>query len=101
MKSTYSKVNKQNLKFVVLKRMMIFLLKMKKENEILEKAGNQVQEKTKLRSIILKPAELISLFYLKMPFLMVIVTQQLELSLIHISEPTRRTPISYAVFCLK
>src|SRR5680860_1714226 len=25
----------------------------------------------------------------------------LELSLIHISEPTRRTPISYAVFCLK
>ena len=23
------------------------------------------------------------------------------LSLIHISEPTRRTPISYAVFCLK
>ena len=25
----------------------------------------------------------------------------LPLSLIHISEPTRRTPISYAVFCLK
>src|SRR5664279_6090993 len=25
----------------------------------------------------------------------------LTLSLIHISEPTRRTPISYAVFCLK
>src|SRR5665647_3709955 len=25
----------------------------------------------------------------------------LLLSLIHISEPTRRTPISYAVFCLK
>ena len=25
----------------------------------------------------------------------------LRLSLIHISEPTRRTPISYAVFCLK
>ena len=24
-----------------------------------------------------------------------------NLSLIHISEPTRRTPISYAVFCLK
>ena len=24
-----------------------------------------------------------------------------ELSLLHISEPTRRTPISYAVFCLK
>ena len=31
------------------------------------------------------------------------VTAQLMecLSLIHISEPTRRTPISYAVFCLK
>src|SRR5680860_1727348 len=30
-------------------------------------------------------------------------SQQLfkALSLIHISEPTRRTPISYAVFCLK
>src|SRR5680860_590877 len=27
--------------------------------------------------------------------------RQLYLSLIHISEPTRRTPISYAVFCLK
>ena len=27
--------------------------------------------------------------------------QYLDLSLIHISEPTRRTPISYAVFCLK
>src|SRR5664279_5761200 len=26
---------------------------------------------------------------------------RLSLSLIHISEPTRRTPISYAVFCLK
>ena len=28
-------------------------------------------------------------------------TASLDLSLIHISEPTRRTPISYAVFCLK
>src|SRR5680860_592446 len=27
--------------------------------------------------------------------------QHHQLSLIHISEPTRRTPISYAVFCLK
>src|SRR5665647_2359750 len=27
--------------------------------------------------------------------------QVIMLSLIHISEPTRRTPISYAVFCLK
>src|SRR5665647_1883341 len=30
-----------------------------------------------------------------------IETLHLDLSLIHISEPTRRTPISYAVFCLK
>src|SRR5665647_3890093 len=29
------------------------------------------------------------------------VNEVLNLSLIHISEPTRRTPISYAVFCLK
>src|SRR5680860_720651 len=28
-------------------------------------------------------------------------TKAKYLSLIHISEPTRRTPISYAVFCLK
>src|SRR5665647_3798604 len=31
----------------------------------------------------------------------VILPQVEHLSLIHISEPTRRTPISYAVFCLK
>src|SRR5665647_3706640 len=30
-----------------------------------------------------------------------IIREGLYLSLIHISEPTRRTPISYAVFCLK
>src|SRR5680860_735482 len=29
------------------------------------------------------------------------VELRVALSLIHISEPTRRTPISYAVFCLK
>ena len=29
------------------------------------------------------------------------INQTQVLSLIHISEPTRRTPISYAVFCLK
>src|SRR5665647_1619291 len=29
------------------------------------------------------------------------LSAQQNLSLIHISEPTRRTPISYAVFCLK
>src|SRR5680860_1680892 len=28
-------------------------------------------------------------------------TVEADLSLIHISEPTRRTPITYAVFCLK
>ena len=31
----------------------------------------------------------------------IIIGSHLGLSLIHISEPTRRTPISYAVFCLK
>src|SRR5665647_3858668 len=31
----------------------------------------------------------------------IILVQYIKLSLIHISEPTRRTPISYAVFCLK
>src|SRR5680860_1632331 len=30
-----------------------------------------------------------------------LVGDHYDLSLIHISEPTRRTPISYAVFCLK
>src|SRR5665647_1213373 len=30
-----------------------------------------------------------------------LLRQMQDLSLIHISEPTRRTPISYAVFCLK
>ena len=34
-------------------------------------------------------------------FEMILLTAHLALSLIHISEPTRRTPISYAVFCLK
>ena len=33
--------------------------------------------------------------------LLVHIGHILDLSLIHISEPTRRTPISYAVFCLK
>src|SRR5665647_3861196 len=31
----------------------------------------------------------------------VVIVSDVTLSLIHISEPTRRTPISYAVFCLK
>src|SRR5664279_6148946 len=29
-----------------------------------------------------------------------VIHVSMDLSLIHISEPTRRTPISYAVFCL-
>ena len=32
---------------------------------------------------------------------LVLEQYHIYLSLIHISEPTRRTPISYAVFCLK
>src|SRR5680860_1013934 len=34
-------------------------------------------------------------------FVPVLCGSAFKLSLIHISEPTRRTPISYAVFCLK
>ena len=37
----------------------------------------------------------------KVIVIMLLVAVPLALSLIHISEPTRRTPISYAVFCLK
>ena len=32
---------------------------------------------------------------------LILKAKSVDLSLIHISEPTRRTPISYAVFCLK
>ena len=35
------------------------------------------------------------------PQLRAALSREVALSLIHISEPTRRTPISYAVFCLK
>ena len=38
---------------------------------------------------------------LDMPAIYAAMGMQKGLSLIHISEPTRRTPISYAVFCLK
>src|SRR5665811_2264462 len=54
------------------------LLKGEQTNEILEKTGNRIQARTKSRSIKLKPAKLIGLFYLKMLFLKVIVTQRLE-----------------------
>src|SRR5665647_2088626 len=40
-------------------------------------------------------------FYLMSYFCYCFIFQVYTLSLIHISEPTRRTPISYAVFCLK
>src|SRR5664279_6312169 len=36
-----------------------------------------------------------------LPIDILVVRRDTYLSLIHISEPTRRTPISYAVFCLK
>src|SRR5664279_878956 len=36
-----------------------------------------------------------------LPFTVKVDGKDIRLSLIHISEPTRRTPISYAVFCLK
>src|SRR5665647_1557525 len=43
-----------------------------------------------------------NLFNAVFAFAIVVFTiELLLLSLIHISEPTRRTPISYAVFCLK
>ena len=38
---------------------------------------------------------------MKPPLSDTLVICDMDLSLIHISEPTRRTPISYAVFCLK
>ena len=41
------------------------------------------------------------LAYLPEAFLALVRKPVANLSLIHISEPTRRTPISYAVFCLK
>ena len=31
----------------------------------------------------------------------ILIAKEMDRSLRHISEPTRRTPISYAVFCLK
>ena len=34
-------------------------------------------------------------------YVQIMICPNMDLSLIHISEPTRRTPISYAVFCLK
>ena len=39
--------------------------------------------------------------YKMIPIYSSIFNDDIFLSLIHISEPTRRTPISYAVFCLK
>ena len=39
--------------------------------------------------------------FLRLDGLSILSVPYMYLSLIHISEPTRRTPISYAVFCLK
>src|SRR5665647_3924946 len=43
----------------------------------------------------------ICMFQLQKYFSWILFVRLFGLSLIHISEPTRRTPISYAVFCLK
>ena len=53
-------------------------------------AATQRRENTMLRSDFAKKD---TKTYVELEFM--------YLSLIHISEPTRRTPISYAVFCLK
>ena len=50
-----------------------------------------------LESAAMEVTRAIQFFYTSTPYTRV---DQL-LSLIHISEPTRRTPISYAVFCLR
>ena len=63
---------------------------------------NEAEEAAEIERICFPPNEACSKKHMKDRvagiadlFLVVI------LSLIHISEPTRRTPISYAVFCLK
>ena len=63
------------------------------DNKIITAAGVNINvdkhedEKTKERRL--------------MAYAFKMVRAESGLSLIHISEPTRRTPISYAVFCLK
>src|SRR5664279_5539124 len=58
--------------------------------------------KFRLSSASIKKRLLFSVMGLnKLLWIEVSGTIPLNLSLIHISEPTRRTPISYAVFCLK
>ena len=64
----------------------------------LEKAGNSsqdqtVQEDNKTEQVKAEKAEKEEINEIHL--------RDKDLSLIHISEPTRRTPISYAVFCLK
>src|SRR5665647_3883288 len=58
-------------------------------SEIESRSPFPSQEATREKSDVYFPTELH------------IVNTPSFLSLIHISEPTRRTPISYAVFCLK
>src|SRR5665647_1195242 len=54
-----------------------------------------------LKGKILKSASLNKNFYVSQLPHLPFTDKGIKLSLIHISEPTRRTPISYAVFCLK
>src|SRR5665647_2070734 len=49
---------------------------------------------------LLRLDALVVYFYGELHGLSYCDSTELTLSLIHISEPTRRTPISYAVFCL-
>src|SRR5664279_1018513 len=64
----------------------------------LEKSLNAMQENLE-HDIAKKTQE--EVFAVARKTLKDLSSMSLELSLIHISEPTRRTPISYAVFCLK
>ena len=56
--------------------------------------------KTRMTAILLAIALVLAVVMAYLPVTFIGWTE-LDLSLIHISEPTRRTPISYAVFCLK
>src|SRR5665647_3821551 len=83
------------------------VLEQKRKNSALKIFANQFKD---LMIIILFAATVISAIMgdiLEACTIMLIVVmnailgfvQEYRLSLIHISEPTRRTPISYAVFC--
>ena len=93
--------------FLILLVVMILLFIFKKtsfgsEDKLLGKAAPEFKLKNSY-------GELVSLKEFKGEWLLVFFYPKDDtpgctkeaLSLIHISEPTRRTPISYAVFCLK